>query len=622
MLLRNRIPPSVRRIGPTWAEFLRAHAGAVLACDFIHRRHCAAEDVVCPRLHRDPLPARSICQLHRASDSAWVTQQARNLTRELSRLDAPIQLYIHDRDRKFIDDFDQVLRAEGAQKPAVDDSCSIRHPISDVRVPDHRRPRRPAGSPSCRRKAAPLASPGRGAHRWRGPRPQLDPRPTSERSALASLHVTRVRQLMLGAGTEVDLASKQLRAGAVRGALALLVASGLSVPIGVALGSAIQTHHVQLLVVLLAGSSAAVAFPIILERRLEGSTVAVLIAWMTHADAVTALLMTLTLSRANGIPLAILGDGLIVAVAAGSIVVEHRLFQTRLGDEAKRESKNRSWALQLRISVLLLLVLAAIAEATSASLLIAGFAAGIVLRQFHQPHRLIHQLTGLATGFFVPAFFVLLGATLDVSSLIDSPSSVVLALAMALGATTVHVIAAFTTGSQSRIASGLLASAQLGLPAAAAALGLASNTLTQPIAAALVAGGLLTLISASVGAAIMAARRRQPYSRQWQPRRKELMLNFEMEQGLDQRSASGNGTSSGAERESVGKELTGVGSRRAVSAYSARRELAIVRVMGAQRSPPQSSRQHGGLLVKSGSGPNHQASANTVGDERVAKHAR
>lgn len=121
--------------------------------------------------------------------------------------------------------------------------------------------------------------------------------------------------LMLSAGTEVDLASKQLRNGVVRGALALMVAFALSVPIGFGLSTALQTGPAQLLVVLLAGSSAAVAFPIILERRLGGPAIGVLIAWMTLADALTALLMPLTPSRASGIPIALFGDALIIAVA-------------------------------------------------------------------------------------------------------------------------------------------------------------------------------------------------------------------------------------------------------------------------------------------------------------------
>ena len=312
--------------------------------------------------------------------------------------------------------------------------------------------------------------------------------------------------LMLGAGTQVDLGSKQLRDGAIRGALALLVTLAASVPLGIAFGTFLQAGHLQLLIVLLAGSSAAVAFPIIQERGLDGPAVGVLIAWMTLADALTALLMPLTLSGSGHIPAAILGDGLIIVVAAGAVALGRRLFQTPLADEAKRESKHRSWALQLRISVLLLLALSAISESTGASLLLAGFAAGIVLRQFHEPNRLVHQLTGLATGFFVPAFFVLLGATLDIGSLVNSPSAIALALAMATGATAVHLLASLATSRYQRLASGLLAAAQLGLPAAAAALGLASGALTPPLAAALVAGGCLTLIPASIGAAMLASK--------------------------------------------------------------------------------------------------------------------
>jgi len=312
--------------------------------------------------------------------------------------------------------------------------------------------------------------------------------------------------LMLEAGNEVDLGSKELRGGAVRGTLALLIALTLSLPIGLTVGALFPTGHSSLLVVLVAGSSAAVAFPTIRERGLTGPSIAILITWITLVDALTAVLMPLTLSAARQIPLALVGDGLIVAVAIASMMVARRLFKTGLADEVKRESKHRHWALQLRLSVLLLLALAAIADRTGASLLVAGFAAGIVLRRFNEPNRLAQQLTGLASGFFVPAFFVLLGASLDLSALVRSPSAIGLALAMAIGATAVHVMASLVAGTETRLPAGLLASAQLGLPAAAASLGLASGALAPAVAAALVAGGVLTLIPASVGALLLAGK--------------------------------------------------------------------------------------------------------------------
>jgi Kef-type K+ transport system membrane component KefB len=310
--------------------------------------------------------------------------------------------------------------------------------------------------------------------------------------------------LMLEAGTEVDIASKLLREGAVRAGLAFLLTLAASIPLALAIAGLLGSNHVALFVVLLVGSSAAVAFPTIQEGRLSGPPLALIIAWITLADAVTALVMPLTLTGAGRIPAALLGDALIVVVATGAIGLGRRLFGTSWAQDAKRLSKQRRWALRLRISVLFLLILGAIAEHTGASLLVAGFAAGIALRQFREPHRLALELTGLATGFFVPAFFVLLGASLDLKGLVRSPSAIALALAMALAATAVHVAAALIVGRQQRLPSGLLASAQLGLPAAAAALGLATGALSPPVATALVAGGLLTLIPATVGTLLFA----------------------------------------------------------------------------------------------------------------------
>lgn len=310
--------------------------------------------------------------------------------------------------------------------------------------------------------------------------------------------------LMLGAGTEVDLRSPQLRQGVARGGIALAVALAASIPLALLLANGLNLGHTELLAVLLAGSSAAVAFPTMQERKLAGPAVPLLIAWITLADALTALLMPLTLTGPAKIPLALAGDALIVIVSATTIVVGGRLVGRPAVVEAVRESEQRRWALRLRLSVLLLLVLAAIADRTGGSLLVAGFAAGIVLRRFREPTRLALQLSGLADGFFVPAFFVLLGASLNLRSLISDPRAIVLAVAMAVAAVIVHLVAAAVAAEKQRAPTGLLASAQLGLPAAAAALGLASHTLSPAIAAALVAGGCLTLVPATIGAILLA----------------------------------------------------------------------------------------------------------------------
>ena len=115
LLRRHRIPPAPRRDGPTWAQFLCAHAGATLACDFF----------TCDTVQLRTLYVLVFMEIHSRRilyinctahpNSAWVTQHARNLSWELGQLEVPIQLAIHDRDAKFVAEFDDVLRSQGAK---------------------------------------------------------------------------------------------------------------------------------------------------------------------------------------------------------------------------------------------------------------------------------------------------------------------------------------------------------------------------------------------------------------------------------------------------------------------------------------------------------------------------
>jgi Kef-type K+ transport system membrane component KefB len=310
--------------------------------------------------------------------------------------------------------------------------------------------------------------------------------------------------LMFTAGTHVDVGSPAIRQGFARGVLALAVVAVTAIPIALLLDHSLAVGHLTLIAVIVTGSSAAIAFPIIEERKLAGPNVAFLIAWVALADSVTVVIMPLTLAK-SGSPLeAIGGDAAIIVVGIIALLAANRLRGKRLLHQMRDESLQRGWAWQVRMSLVLLLGLSAIAQETGASTLVAGFLAGMILVRLHESDRLALQFMGVANGFFVPLFFVLLGAELNLRALLTEPSRIILAIGLACAAVLTHVIAARVAGRERHIATGLAASAQLGMPAAAASLGLSSGLLTPADAAALVAGGVLTLIPATIGSLLLA----------------------------------------------------------------------------------------------------------------------
>jgi transposase InsO family protein len=113
LLRANGLGPAPRADGPTWRKFLRSQAQGILALDFF------TVETVWPRtlyvLFAIRLVSRRVDVLGvtRNPNSAWVTQQARNIAAE-ERLQE-IRFVIRDRDSKFSCPFDEVFRSEGVR---------------------------------------------------------------------------------------------------------------------------------------------------------------------------------------------------------------------------------------------------------------------------------------------------------------------------------------------------------------------------------------------------------------------------------------------------------------------------------------------------------------------------
>jgi len=115
LLRAARLGPAPRRSGPNWSEFLRAQADGIIACDFFSVETAWLRtlyvlvfiELGSRRIYFSPSTAHP--------DSAWVSQQARNLVMNFDARPSPVRFLIRDRDTKFSRSFDEVLRSEGAR---------------------------------------------------------------------------------------------------------------------------------------------------------------------------------------------------------------------------------------------------------------------------------------------------------------------------------------------------------------------------------------------------------------------------------------------------------------------------------------------------------------------------
>lgn len=307
--------------------------------------------------------------------------------------------------------------------------------------------------------------------------------------------------LMFTVGAHIPLRDPRLPAslrsgGVAAGAVLLLAPLG-----GLAAAAFAGTGDAAIYAVIIGSGSVAAVLPMITEAGLTGRRALTVIGQVTIADVVTILAIPLVLQPGRVAHTAQGG----VLVAAGAVVVyfvAHWAYRQDWTSHLRKRSKKRHWALDLRLSLLVLFTLSWIAERSGTSVLIAGFSTGLLVAALGGPKRLFTQVRGLADGFFVPLFFVVLGARLELGALVDHPSILRLTVALVILNVAVHALAAGLT--RQRMPAALIASAQLGVPAAVVTLGLQENLLTAAQGAAIITAALVSLGVATLGTALLA----------------------------------------------------------------------------------------------------------------------
>ena len=193
--------------------------------------------------------------------------------------------------------------------------------------------------------------------------------------------------------------------------------------------------------------------PILKERGLSGTRVGdAILAFGTWGELCPVLAMAILLStRSTWHTFVILALFVAVAILAAVIPSKMHRAGNRLFAFAHQTRHTNSQTL-VRAVVVLLVGLVALSAVFQLDIVLGAFAAGFVLRYIvpEGDHELERKLEGMAYGFFIPLFFIVSGAKIDLMAVFEQPVLLVSFIVLLLLVRALPIFVALSAGEKAR----------------------------------------------------------------------------------------------------------------------------------------------------------------------------
>ena len=193
--------------------------------------------------------------------------------------------------------------------------------------------------------------------------------------------------------------------------------------------------------------------PILAERGLLGTRIGDLVlSYGTYGEIMPILAISLLLTtRAKWVTVIIL---LLFAAIAVVVGVQAKRFR-HVGNQAYDflvDRANSGSQTLVRATICLLICLVAISAIFDLDIILGAFAAGFVLRYVvpEGNHSLEHKLEGIGYGFLIPLFFVVSGASIDLSAIGAKPLMLVVFIVLLLVVRFVPIMVSLRLNRQTR----------------------------------------------------------------------------------------------------------------------------------------------------------------------------
>lgn len=284
-----------------------------------------------------------------------------------------------------------------------------------------------------------------------------------------------------------------------------------------------SARHIDGIAVAIALTTTALGtlLPILQERHLLNTRIGdSVLAYGTWGELCPVIAMTLLLStRASWQTILILIGFIAIAVIAGVIPKHARMAGSKLFGFIERNANTNS-QMMVRGVVMLLVCLTALSAIFKLDIVLGAFAAGFVLRYIIVDDNPILEtkLTSLSYGFFIPLFFIVSGAKIDMSAIAEQPLLLIEFIVLLLFVRTLPIFIALTTDKESepltineRITVALYCTTALPLIVAVTTVAVNAGAMSQTTASVLVAaGGITVLIMPILAQLVMRTINAQP----------------------------------------------------------------------------------------------------------------
>ncbi len=308
--------------------------------------------------------------------------------------------------------------------------------------------------------------------------------------------------LLFLAGLEIDLG--RLRGRVLRLALVgYLITVVLGLAVGAAAVAAGWVRSPVLLAITLSATSLGLVVAVLKDAgRSDGAVGQLTIAAASVADFAAIVLLTLFFSTAGG---SVGQHAVLLALFAALVGIAGLLLlrvrrSRRVGGLLER-LQDTTAEIRVRISVLLMIALVALASRfgleTILGAFLAGALVGLIDRDASSHPRFRAKLDAIGYGFLIPIFFVAGGVRLDLRGLLENPSALALVPLFLVALLLVRGIPALLWVRSLRgpetAASALLQATSLPFIVTATQIGTAAGLMSPVTAAALVCAGLLSV---------------------------------------------------------------------------------------------------------------------------------